>query len=264
MKIKIILTVLSLSIMSGCGVLRDITHPDRNDIVASRVNLVDHYTEGENNNFLFRGSDPVLRSNEFAYDELVSLMKVAAEREGVTLPDDFYLIDVSLLFVERADLSVERKYFKQNPTQGEFVNYPVFGHVGGNRFERVIHIADKSTNFLAQFLAYPIFGRLERIFKTVETAEQDLTNLDIKAVTGLRGFLTQKREKPTVIYVHCVAGCDRTGEIVGAYRMQYKNQEIQAVFDKNTQECGRDENVFSVDSLQAYCRYLGRGNCDIN
>ena len=45
--------------------------------------------------------------------------------------------------------------------------------------------------------------------------------------------------------------------------MQYMKQDIETVFDKNKQECGRDENMFSVDSLEAYCRYLGRQDCNI-
>lgn len=255
--------VLSLLAISGCGAIKHVTHPDRKSIIASRVHLVDQYIENGINNFLFRGGDPVLRSDEFAYDELVNLMKVAAEKRGKALPDDFYLIDVSLLYVETADLSVEKRYFEQNPQKGEFVNYPVFGHIGGNKFERIIHIANKGVTFLEKFLSYPIFGVTEQIIKGIESGEKSLTDLDIQAVTGLRGLLTQKREKPIVVYIHCVGGCDRTGEVIGAYRMQYMQEEIQAVFNKNTQECGKDENVFSVNSLKAYCRYLGKKDCDI-
>jgi|GEM_PF-4202973 len=263
MIMKNCILVLCLLLISGCGEIHHITHPDRKEIAAHTVHLVDTYITNENNNFLFRGSDPVLRSSGFAYEQLVDLMKTDAKRKGVTLPDDFYLIDVNLLFFEKADILVERQYFDQYPERGEFVNYPVFGHIGGNKFERTIHIADKGTQFIRHFLSYPIFGVLERIFKDVEKAEQALTDLDIKAVHGLRGLLTQKRDKPIVVYVHCVGGCDRTGEIVGAYRMQYMREEIQTVFDKNTQECGRNENIYSVDSLKAYCRYLGRKDCEI-
>ncbi len=263
MKMNKIIIILCLSLISSCGAIERITHPDRREITASRVHLVDHYVEKGYNNFLFRGSDPVLNSNEFAYDELVDLIKAAAQRDGVDLPDDFYLIDVSLLFVELADLSVEMQYFAENPEKGEFVNYPVFGHIGGNQFERTIHIADRSVHFINHFLSYSVFGKLERKLKEFQNANQSLTHLDIKAVTGIRGLLTQKREKSIIVYVHCVAGCDRTGEVIGAYRMQYMEEDVQTVFNKNTQECGRAENSFSVSSLEAYYRYLGNKNCDV-
>jgi hypothetical protein len=256
----ILIIFLTLS-LAACGTIRHVTHPDREDIKASRLHLVDQFAQ--HNNFLFRGSDPVLHDKVFAYDELVQLMRTAARAKGVILPDDFYLIDVSLLYVERADKSVEKKYFHDNPYKGEYVNYPVFGHIGGNRFERVIHISDKVVGFLKKFVDYPIFGSLDKLLKYVEKGEQKLTHLDIQAVTGIRGLLTQKRDRAVVVYVHCVAGCDRTGEIIGGYRMQYMRQSLQDVYAQNTRECQREENVFSKDALLAYCRYLGKSDCTI-
>lgn len=258
-----IVTALCLLTIGGCSTLKQVTHPDRGSLTTSKVHLVDTYTHDKANNFLFRGADPVLESKEFAYDELVTLMKKAATEAGAVLPDDFYLIDVSLLFVERADLSVERKYFDQNSDKGEFINHPVFGHIGGSRFERITRISDKSAGFLAHFSSYPVFGILEKLFSGIELGEKSLTHLDVNAVHSLRGLLTQSRSKPTVVYVHCVAGCDRTGEIVGGYRMQYKKQGVQAVYDQNTKECGREEYRASANALEAFCRYLGNSDCKV-
>jgi protein tyrosine phosphatase len=42
-----------------------------------------------------------------------------------------------------------------------------------------------------------------------------------------------------VIYVHCTSGCDRTGELAGAYRMRYHNQTWEQVNQENTSICSR-------------------------
>jgi protein tyrosine phosphatase len=41
----------------------------------------------------------------------------------------------------------------------------------------------------------------------------------------LRGMLTADYNSSVAIYVHCTAGCDRTGEIMGAYMLQYDHPQ---------------------------------------
>ena len=59
-----------------------------------------------------------------------------------------------------------------------------------------------------------------------------------------------------MIFVHCTAGEDRTGEISGAYYMQYLNMSFhQALEIDNTNE-NRDIRCMSANELMWYCYYL--------
>merc|ERR1712232_578355 len=68
----------------------------------------------------------------------------------------------------------------------------------------------------------------------------------------------------TVIYVHCSAGCDRTGEFVAAYRMlkgDFKRgrpttstpRNISDIYAADVAECGRPPNYFSSTALKWFC-----------
>lgn len=46
--------------------------------------------------------------------------KVAAEN-GVTLPEDYYIVVISLLTQEREDVDVERVYYEAHPYEGMFL-----------------------------------------------------------------------------------------------------------------------------------------------
>ena len=76
-----------------------------------------------------------------------------------------------------------------------------------------------------------------------------------------------KQEVPQVLYWHCEAGCDRTGEASGAYYMKYLNYNVTAAFDRDTRECGRPPNYFSKGMIGWFCLYLEEqtgsdyGNC---
>lgn len=217
--------------------------PDRKSI--SRVHLVS-FNKG-NNVYLFRGTDPVLESKYFAYDALTQLMQKAASESNVPFPKQFYLVDFSLLFIEKTDISIERKFFEKNPNLGRFVNYPVFGNID-EKLERLEKIP------LKQNIEGENLGGIKY-----------LTKLDIKAVNAINDFMNTHSEanKPTIVYVHCVSGCDRTGEIIGGYRMQHMGLSLSDAYEKNTKECGRAENNFSKAALIDFCKYLKHSDCSL-
>jgi protein-tyrosine phosphatase len=53
-----------------------------------------------------------------------------------------------------------------------------------------------------------------------------------KLTAKLRGLLTQ-HERPALIYSHCEAGTDRTGEVSGAYYMRYLNMSFSEALYKD-------------------------------
>ena len=56
-----------------------------------------------------------------------------------------------------------------------------------------------------------------------------------------------------VIYVHCVAGCDRTGQFVASYRLQYDNNNVTDVYSMDCNECGRCPNRWSTVGIEWFC-----------
>jgi hypothetical protein len=83
--------------------------------------------------------------------------------------------------------------------------------------------------------------------------------------------------RSTATLVHCTAGCDRTGEVIGAYRMVYGGlgsngaylgrATTTQMYALDTSECGRSPNYWSTSALEWWCfellynRNIGSGNC---
>ena len=60
-----------------------------------KLHLIDH--DPKTNNFLFRGNNPMI-DGKFCYNEMKTAMIAKAKLEGnVTLPEDFYLLDISFV-----------------------------------------------------------------------------------------------------------------------------------------------------------------------
>ena len=88
---------------------------------------------------------------------------------------------------------------------------------------------------------------------------------------------------PVVVVVHCNAGCDRTGEMIGAWRLHRDHEgaaadrtrsggggggggasatSAAAMYAADIAECGRAPNYYSTHALEWYCLRLqaeGRG-----
>lgn len=134
---------------------------------------------------------------------------------------------------------------------------------------------------------YPLEKRYEMANSSVWGVDQVP-----KRIQDIRTMLNTKFALPTVIYVHCSAGCDRTGEVIGSYRIQFQTQNLTEVctgpslcfamvlshvactclpqmYALDTSECGRSPNYFSTAALEWYCYYYEDqhnrediGNCD--
>lgn len=89
-----------------------------------RVHFVDAsppFSDGTRN-YLFRGNQPQNASGEFAIDMLRDyLEKRALEEANLTLPDYYYIVDISFLNDQEADekaaLAIERNFFNDNPVR---------------------------------------------------------------------------------------------------------------------------------------------------
>jgi hypothetical protein len=169
------------------------------------VHLVDHATQSSGRaNFLFRGNMPT-NETSFAIDQLMDFLSQRAVQEGnIPLPADTKLIVVSLNnIVDRSkpssDFLKEIQFWNdpQNARYGSFLNWPL-GFAG---------VAPPSVFPEATWRAM------------LKALVWDIDHLP-KRVNLLRAMLIADYNSSVAIYVHCTAGCDRTGEIMGAYMLQ--------------------------------------------
>lgn len=141
----------------------------------------------------------------FAVDELLSFMSQRALQEGnISFPIDTKLIVISLnnVFDESkrsSDFRKEVDFWKdpQNSIYGSFVNWPlgVAGLAPPSAF------SESAWRIMLKALVWDI----DQLPKRVEI---------------IRGMLTASYNSSVAIYVHCTAGCDRTGEVIGAYMLE--------------------------------------------
>src|SRR5205085_2238838 len=71
--------------------------------------------------------------------------------------------------------------------------------------------------------------------------------------TGLRN----PANLPLVLYIHCEGGCDRTGELSGAYAMGYLNKTWRQINEMNHEACGpRPFGCGNFIAARWYCLWL--------
>uniref|UniRef100_A0A6B2LGU6 Tyrosine specific protein phosphatases domain-containing protein n=1 Tax=Arcella intermedia TaxID=1963864 RepID=A0A6B2LGU6_9EUKA len=194
------------------------------------------FIDRKNNNFLFRGNN-IVSNGQLQYDWLVQGIKETAKSANISdFPDSFFLIDFCLLEVEYSDWSTEEAFFAQNSTLGQFVHNPIIGAL-----EDPMWFPES----LRQVLALNVSGF------------DDLPG----TVSLLSKLLSTPYPQPTVIYVHCEAGKDRTGEVSGAYYISQLGLSFNEAlyYDNKCVEGSRDIEMFSGWAFEWYCWYLKYG-----
>eukprot|EP01043_Picozoa_sp_COSAG02_P018918 COSAG02_NODE_896_length_16125_cov_5.083489_7_plen_359_part_00 len=265
-------------------------HDSLGDLDYSRLHIVDTYVpvNHQPTNLLVRSNMPV-NSTGFDLDGLVTGITQRATALHLALEYPLYLRVVSLNndFDKRFEL--EKKFWKDrvNAQFGHFTNWPL-GLAG---IETPASLSPTK--------------RWELLNTTVWAVDKLPTR-----ITELRQMLVQPADPPTpagrssVTIVHCTysvqkplvynyfslslshtlisygagtAGCDRTGEVIGAYRTLYGGLGadgkrdgdfgMKPTYALDTSECGRSPNYWSTTALEWWCfelqynRRLERGNC---
>ncbi|MGY4534166.1 hypothetical protein ACVW0Y_003304 [Pseudomonas sp. TE3786] len=239
-------TLPALLFLSACGspAIQDardvyalVLHQQSEETLGARkfnpelVSLIAHVPSS--GNFLFRGNIPI-QGNEFSYNDLVAALKKAAKDKQ--LPEQFYLVDISLINdinpEEAADLRIEQSFWQKNSQKGRLINHPVYG-------------ALRSPN------DYPedVRKKLEKI--------PTLSNTDV-LMENIQSLLlaSQQTGLPLVLYIHCEAGKDRTGEMAAAYAMKYQGSSYADAYANAMRIAKRDISHFSRNELQWYAYYL--------
>jgi len=201
-----------------------------------RVHLVDQI----GSNLLFRGNMPTNKT-DFAIDDLKSFMQQRATESGVQFPSDYRLVDITLNNVFDYDHH-ELDFWKKAPASfGELVKWPM-------GFDGIVSPHDLND------------AARKKICTSGIVAVDDLVN----KTANLFQWMSTPAAKPTVYYVHCSAGCDRTGEFVAAYRIFHGDfhagrpepttvRNISEIYAEDVAECGRPPNYFSTTALKWLC-----------
>eukprot|EP01094_Clydonella_sp_ATCC50884_P019598 TRINITY_DN3873_c0_g1_i2.p1 TRINITY_DN3873_c0_g1~~TRINITY_DN3873_c0_g1_i2.p1 ORF type:complete len:252 (-),score=95.71 TRINITY_DN3873_c0_g1_i2:272-991(-) len=207
----------------------------------NKVQLIDY--NNATGNFLFRGNEPIINGT-FAYDELTQYMAARANNASIPFPSDYYLIDISFINrlkkSEREDLQAETKFFETNPSLGELAHH-----------------------FLMGVLRPPsLFRKAERMEKAASLPTWMVDELP-QLEENVHAQLSIGRSKPVVMYAHCEAGTDRTGEFSGGYYMRFQNMSLAQAEATNEGISGRAPNHASQWATQWYCLYLTTIGMDV-
>ena len=221
--IKLSLALLLLGCVASTIFLK-IQRPPR-QLIENRVKLVDNIGD----NFLFRGGNPFTASSkeaQFSYDQLSIIFKKTLAEKNYNI-DDFHLVDISLLDLDEYNqISLERKFFAQNPDKGEFINIST------------IDLGLLFTGFETDFLTNNYHDFITKKLNKIHTT------------------LSKEYDKPLIIYLHCNGGRDRTGFMSAAYKMLFLNIPASQAINQNEFDVGRNSEGFYATAIISYCHYL--------
>eukprot|EP01062_Namystynia_karyoxenos_P024838 TRINITY_DN19717_c0_g1_i1.p2 TRINITY_DN19717_c0_g1~~TRINITY_DN19717_c0_g1_i1.p2 ORF type:complete len:291 (+),score=117.15 TRINITY_DN19717_c0_g1_i1:71-874(+) len=220
-----------------------------------RVHLIDAYPRqcpgGAGScvrNYLFRGNNPV-EDKVFNFTKLMTVIRGAASTGcGVTLPEDFTFVDLDLENPTDKGYFKEESYWKAHPEQGRVVNWPTLGS-----------LVDPDPMTAAM--------RSKLVDSGSWAVEGSADHLDAR-LKETRAMLLNVTSKPVIMYAHCNAGCDRTGEFIGAYAMTYLGYNSTTMYGAGAEQCGRPPNYYATEALKWWCFTLqqkqgvsGLGDC---
>lgn len=215
-------------------------------------------------NYLFRSNMPLATNAtgfayaaDFGYDDIKDFVQQRAPEEcgPDPAPDDFFLVEVTLNnALDDTDglLAVHAWHgWPDNMGRGRLVDWPLIGALApaGDVPE------DKRGPVSEQLFV------VDQIPDRVAALNRLLTSTPAWA-----------EGKPLVVVVHCSAGCDRTGEMIGSWRLTVSESQptqmtAAEAYNLNVAECGRAPNCYSTHALEWYCLLLqdqgvtGLGDC---
>ena len=205
-----------------------------------------HHVDTIGDAHLFRGPAPVEGGTTFVLDELKTTIQAVARNEGgVTVPDTFELVVISMLDSikgsEKTELQAEQTFFAaQHPSLlngSRLIHWPIVGAITSPSIYPKSICLDKAKK-LASSDSDKMVDKTKQIHDMLAAGVSDGT---------------------LVVYFHCDAGMDRTGEMYGDYCMRYLNQTYGQVYAfDNTIEGNNSRKINTVNkqALEWMCLYL--------
>lgn len=175
---------------------------------------------------LFRGNAPI-NGSTFEIEPLRAALAAAASSP---LPARYRIIDVSLMndLAEHDALEVERNHWASHADDGAFVHHPVYGS-------------------LSSPLDYPssVRRRVERVPGLDRMEQLELRLQQLLTTPDASGL-------PCMIYVHCRAGRDRTGQVIAAWRLRFEGISYLAALGEANRVAQRNIVRYSRYGLMWY------------
>jgi len=183
-------------------------------------------------NFIFRGPQPQQKVGVFDYDNLVE-----AFNNQTAIPKEFTLLDISLLNPntsnEAKDMATEIAYFKDNPSKGRFLNWPILR------------------------ASQDPFNLSDAVVKVRAVNLSQVLHEDLPSIMGnLSAFLHEKVNPPLVVYFHSEGGTDRAGEVAASYYMQFLNKTLAEATNYNLALPGGEPDQYCINAQSWYCFHL--------
>lgn len=206
-------------------------HPFADDPDEVLKDKVLYLLDQNKNVYLFRGGSPDI-GGEFQYDGLVKDMRDLLAKQGKSLSDPFKLMDISFLnhLSETKEIDLEKNWFANHSDKGCVWLFPIYGSL------------------------------VNPLDLTPEIRNLILTHYDVDGLKHLVHQLKLIMDSPCssdfVIYIHCMAGKDRTGEVSAAYLMQHKGVSYQNAISLDQQIAARELKLLSMNAIRWYAFYL--------
>ena len=190
-------------------------------------------------NLLFRGGKPITNG---AFD---LALKAALAKAYDGMPAQYYLVVICLLHTnsdDSPDIAAELQYFENSSGEGEIHLWDTLG-TELCCFDRAPAERHRLVKTLDQWLGDPLIWRVATLRQWLETSQ-----------LPFQPQPNPQPDLPCVFNVHCSGGCDRTGELIGAYRLRYMGASWLDMWGE--QPCGRPMGCSNYRALQWYAFWL--------
>jgi hypothetical protein len=215
----------------------------------NRVHLVDAVVPSGAavaSRFLFRGNAPLMINTDnevtFAYDLVMNYTRIRAMQANETAAgfppknDNIYLVDITFENVFDKYFENEAHFWSNasNAAKGRYLQWELLGAV-----EWATGMSTSEQNALIQD---GTVWREDQVPIRIQRVRQMLLDGPPAGYDAL------------VVYVHCAGGCDRTGEFVGAYRVNFFHTlQLKPIYELDVEECGRAPDYYASGALGWFC-----------
>jgi hypothetical protein len=209
-----------------------------------RVHLVDAYPKSNPTNFFFRTNNPIAKGADFNFSSVIGILNEKAQAEcNTTLPmSGFKVYDLDLENPTDPGFFKELEYWNKHPDQGQAGTDALPG-------------AWMTLGSLLEPKYLPKVIR-DAIIKNGTWAVQGKSDHLPERIAAARALITDTSGPPKIIFAHCNAGCDRTGEFIGAYALSHLGYNITTAYGEACKQCGRCPNYFATMALGWWCLTL--------
>jgi hypothetical protein len=159
----------------------------------------------------------------------------------VAFPKEYHVLDVCLLdpnhTYQGMDIEMEKSFWQEHPQNGTF--YGLWTLLGENTNPFDVPY-EKRIVMMGNYTKWNVDQLYERVPEIRELMNGECLGGSV----------------PCFVYVHCEQGKDRSGELIGAYAMEYMGFTLQKAMQWNEEIAGRQMEQTYWNGMAWYCFYL--------